>query len=627
MSTNVGSIHYDLKLDTTNFDAESAKVKSKLATMGSGLSSIGDSAVKLSAGILGVGAALGVAANAALNNASDYQQSRIAFDTMLGSAEEGQKIMKRLSDFAKKTPFDLPQVVQGAKSLLAYGIEADKIVPTFNALGNIAAGVGRDKLPQLTLAFGQVRTAGRLTGQELRQFTEAGVPLLDVLAKQSGKTAKQVKEDMERGIAPSFQEVEQAMFSMSDKGGKFFNLMEKQSNTFAGRMSNIADSVGQTIRGMLGVDVEGNIEPGSVFDKVSNAAERLMKWLEDNKSKIEKYFKDAFQWILENGDVIAVMVGTILTAAFAKLAISVLAATWPVLLIAGAVGLLYLLYKQFKPQIDIVIGKLKEFWDIIKPIRDFITNEFKKAWDDLKKSIDEFMKSTGITKEQLVLLAGIIALVVIAPTLILIGIIGLLVYAIMKVVTWVIQFQTWLNNSAATMRGWYNTAISSVSAAIQGMINWFSGLGSRIANAVGNLGGTLWNAGYTILQGFWNGLIAKWSQVANWLSSLGGRIRNLKGPIDKDRVLLVQEGNVIMQGLNKGMIQGFATVEDTLSGFNTQIGNFSPTIATPAATTNSTSVNNNIYGNITLGDQSAVNRFFDKLNRNNELSAKGMTTI
>jgi hypothetical protein len=92
--------------------------------------------------------------------------------------------------------------------------------------------------------------------------------------------------------------------------------------------------------------------------------------------------------------------------------------------------------------------------------------------------------------------------------------------------------------------------------------------------------------------------------------------------------MLFQEGNVIMQGLNKGMVEGFVDVERTLAGFNSQIGSFSPTItATPAPTGQNTSVNNNIYGNISLGDQSAVDRFFDRLNRNGELSAKGMTTI
>jgi tape measure domain-containing protein len=628
MSTNVGSIHYDLKLNTTDFDRQSAVVKSKLSTVGSGLDKLGGSAVALAGGMAVVATALAVAGNAALNNASDYQQSRIAFDTMLGSAEKGQAIMKQLSEFAKKTPFDLPQVVQGAKSLLAYGIEAEKIVPTFNALGNIAAGVGRDKLPQLTLAFGQVKTASRLTGNELRQFTEAGVPLLEALAKQSGKSAAQIKDDMERGIAPSFEEVNTAIMGMSEKGGKFFNLMEMQSNTFAGRMSNIGDSIGQIIRGMLGVDVQGNIEPGSVFDKVSKKAEELMKWLEENKGKIEKNFKDAFQWILDNGDKIAVVVGTVLVIAFAKLAIAVAAATWPVLLVAAAVLGLYLLYERFKPQIDSVIAKFQQFWESIKPIRDWIVNQFKKAWDDLKIAVSNLMNSLKPYEEQLKLLGMIILVSMVAPLVILIGIFGFLVLGVIKVITWIVQLQTWINNSIAAFNNWATMIAVRVASAIMSIIDWFRQLPGRISSAIGNMGSLLYNAGRDVLNGLWNGLKNKWNEVSRWVGSLGDKIKNLKGPIEKDRVMLFQEGNVIMQGLNKGMVEGFVDVERTLAGFNSQIGSFSPTItATPAPTGQNTSVNNNIYGNISLGDQSAVDRFFDRLNRNGELSAKGMTTI
>ena len=113
-----------------------------------------------------------------LNTAGNFEQWRIAFETMLGSVEKADTLLRDIEQFAKKTPFELPEVVENAKKLLAYNIEAEKLLPTLEALGNISAGVGREKLPFLTLAFGQVRAAGKLTGQELRQFTEAGVPLM-----------------------------------------------------------------------------------------------------------------------------------------------------------------------------------------------------------------------------------------------------------------------------------------------------------------------------------------------------------------------------------------------------------------------------------------------------------------
>lgn len=236
--------------------------------------------------------ALAAAATAAITfgikSASNLQQARVAFDTMLGSADAARKMMKRLSDFAVKTPFDLPQVVDGAKSLLAYGISAEKIIPTFKSLGSIAAGVGKDKLPQLTLAFGQVRAAGKLTGMELRQFTEAGVPLLEVLAKQSGKTAAEVKEAMENGAAPSFKEVEKAIFSMSQKGGKFYNLLEKQSKTLSGTFSNLKDVAVRSLSSLVGVSVEGEVRKGSIFYYLQVGAKNLLDYLTKNQGSFTK---------------------------------------------------------------------------------------------------------------------------------------------------------------------------------------------------------------------------------------------------------------------------------------------------------------------------------------------------
>jgi len=91
-----------------------------------------------------------------------------------------------MTNFAKKTPFTLQGLENETKKLLAYGISQKEVMADLKVLGDIAAGVGMDKLPNLTLAYGQVRAAGRLTGMELRQFTEAGVPLLEELSKVTG---------------------------------------------------------------------------------------------------------------------------------------------------------------------------------------------------------------------------------------------------------------------------------------------------------------------------------------------------------------------------------------------------------------------------------------------------------
>jgi tape measure domain-containing protein len=203
----------------------------------------------LTSAMKGVGAAgvvafgsLALVTKGVVEAGAKYEQTQIAFATMIGSAQKGQETLNKLSQFVARTPFELPQIEDASKRLLAYGTTADELIPTLKVLGDISAGVGMDKLPQLILAFGQVKAATRLTGAELRQFTEAGVPLLDELAKHFHTTAGAVQEMVsDRGV--SFDDVRVALTGLTEEGGRFFNLMDKQSASLGGLWSNFKDQV------------------------------------------------------------------------------------------------------------------------------------------------------------------------------------------------------------------------------------------------------------------------------------------------------------------------------------------------------------------------------------------------
>lgn len=175
-----------------------------------------------------------------LEAAGAMEQVDIALTTMLGSGEKAKKLTQELIAFAKKTPFEIEGIFSSTKQLLAYGFAQDEIIDTLGTLGNIAAGVGVD-MNRLALAFGQVKTTGHLMGQDLNQFTQAGVPLLSALAGVLGKTEAEVTKLKESG-AISFGAVKAALESLTQEGGKFYNLMENQSKTFLGTVSNMSDS-------------------------------------------------------------------------------------------------------------------------------------------------------------------------------------------------------------------------------------------------------------------------------------------------------------------------------------------------------------------------------------------------
>lgn len=174
--------------------------------------------------------------------ASEMEQAMIAFETMLGSAQQAKKLVNDVIKLAATTPFEQAELIDYTKRLLAMGIETQKLVPTMKSLGDIAAGVGKEKLPQIVLAFGQVATKTKLAGGELKQFTEAGVPLIAALAAQLNVGEKEIIKLTEAGKI-GFKDVEKAIENLTTGTGKFSGLMAKQAQTTQGLLSTLKDNV------------------------------------------------------------------------------------------------------------------------------------------------------------------------------------------------------------------------------------------------------------------------------------------------------------------------------------------------------------------------------------------------
>lgn len=207
---------------------------------------------------------------------SDFEQTEIAFETLIGNTEKAQKTLKDLQQFARATPFAFGDVAELSKKLLAYNFSAEELIPTMKALGDIAAGVGKDKLPQLVLALGQVRSATKLRGSELRQFTEAGVPLIGELATTLGVAEASVQSMVEAGKV-GFDDVYKSLQRLTGEGGRLNNLMAKQSGTLGGIASNVLDTLEQIVvavgkRGLLG--------------RAKTFLQGILQTLETNREKI-----------------------------------------------------------------------------------------------------------------------------------------------------------------------------------------------------------------------------------------------------------------------------------------------------------------------------------------------------
>ncbi|EOS16426.1 MULTISPECIES: tape measure protein [Bacteroidaceae] len=247
MNNNEGTTWWALGLDNAKFESDVAKSNSLFRSIGntaekegSRIDNIFRKITVAATGFFTAQQALGYAQKIAQVR-GEYQQLEVAFNTMLGSKAKADALMTQLINTAAKTPFDLVGVSSSAKQLLAYGIAADKVNDTLVRLGNIAAGLSIP-LQDIAWLYGTTMTQGRLYAEDLNQFTGRGIPMIRELAKELGVAENEVKALVAEGKV-GFPEVQKVIENLTNSGGMFYNLMEEQSKTITGKISNMEDAI------------------------------------------------------------------------------------------------------------------------------------------------------------------------------------------------------------------------------------------------------------------------------------------------------------------------------------------------------------------------------------------------
>lgn len=197
--------------------------------------------------------------NQLINVRGEFQRTEIAFTTMLQSQEKSNELMRELVDLAAKTPFNISDVTDGAKRLLAFQIPAEEVTDTLRRMGDVAAGLGVP-MGQLIHVYGQVKAQGKLMTNDLYQFMNAGIPILAELSKVLGKTEAEIKDMVGQGKI-GFEEIQQVIKGMTNEGGLFFNLMEAQSASLTGQIYNLENAIEQMFN-ELGRSMEGTLSTG-----------------------------------------------------------------------------------------------------------------------------------------------------------------------------------------------------------------------------------------------------------------------------------------------------------------------------------------------------------------------------
>ncbi|WDI41821.1 tape measure protein [Bremerella sp. P1] len=173
--------------------------------------------------------------------AAEAEQTAVAFEVLVGSAKEAQQVISALNKFSDVTPFEPEPVKQAGRQLLAFGVEAKNLLPTLNALGNIAAGIGAP-LDELAEIYGKIRVQGRVFAEDINQLQGRGINVTKELAKQLGVTNEEVRELVSEGTI-GFVEISKALEALA--AGDFADLMKKQSGTVLGLWSTLIGRIKQ----------------------------------------------------------------------------------------------------------------------------------------------------------------------------------------------------------------------------------------------------------------------------------------------------------------------------------------------------------------------------------------------
>jgi tape measure domain-containing protein len=278
MPIDIAQLQVKIGADTGEAEKGLQRVQGAVEGFGGFLKSAASQMLAFTGALIGVKAlsdAFGLAKGAIIDFNASLEQSRIAFTTMLGSAQAAEAFLFDLQKFAAQTPFEFQDVERGAKRLLAMGFAARDVKPLLTAVGDAAAalGLGAPGIDRITLALGQMQAKSKVASQEMMQLTEAGIPAWEILAQAVGKPIPVVMDLVSKGQIASKTFIDAFMeFSKLNWGG----MMEAQSRTFSGALSTIKDS--------LTIVAATAFRP--LFDRISELAQRIAVFVQSDQFQV-----------------------------------------------------------------------------------------------------------------------------------------------------------------------------------------------------------------------------------------------------------------------------------------------------------------------------------------------------
>lgn len=617
MAENVGSLYYDLTLNTAPLEGSLAAAEERVRNFGNRLSTFGSSLTQLGTTLsIAVTAPLVALGAFGVRSASQIQTAAKQMEILTGSAADTNRIIAELYNFVQGKPIKFPDAVKAAQTLAGYGVATEKVVPFMEALSRVSIATGAN-LEQLSLAFGQVNARGKLMGQDALQLINNNIPLTKVLAKELGISIEEAADKMQGGQI-SAEQFNKAMLDFANGLD-----ISKASDTFDNRMISLQGSLRALAFTILGIKVDPVkgfvVEAGGLFDRLQHAVDGLIGKIREVKGWLASLPPDTQNMIVNltllaaaAGPVLVVLgalagsigniVNLIATAA-PLLGTSALALTGWGAVILAVVGALTFLELKFHA----ISGAISEMWSFVGPV---LMPALQLLWNTIQTQLVPALQNLWaqvgpILTPALRILGGIVltqlVAFILATTYALVGI----TYAISAVINWLASLVNWIRTSIAA---------------------WGQILGAawNAVNSLFGLAGAAYNAGKALLEAFGRGIAAAAGGAISSARSVLDKIRNLlphsdakEGPLSD----LTLSGQKLVETIAAGVRQANPALRDAMAQVLMQ-----PNVALAAAPGQYAGMGGNTNIHIgTINDKSDADYILRRADRNTELTELGIS--
>lgn len=422
--------------------------------------------------IMSIGGALVTATGNFIQSASDLQSLRASFESLTGSAESASDVMSQLFSFGRDTAFTNNQIQKTARSFLAAGVSVEDLGTFMKQAGDIAGATGAD-LEQFTLPLTQAIARGKLQTQDFYQILNSGAGAFRKnLEEQVIKRGLGNLQDALSDGTVTTEVLNSALQDATREGGFAFQGAIKQAKTYNGRLSNLQEAITDVGLAILGVDAKtGEVNPGGIFDELSNSVQKAVDFLSENKDSIVDFINGIVNPVRDSFKILGDMISYVI--------------------------------------------------DWLKPLIKYISEN---------KTVMEVLKTTLVVLAGLfagAILAAII--IVIGAVAALTGVIDLLVKGFTAVMEWGIKSWDGIVNAWNGAVGFFTDVVNGIKKAFESLVGFFSNLWKTITDTFKQIGTTIGNAIGSAFKNVMNGIIRF---VENTVNSVIDSINKVAKGID-----------------------------------------------------------------------------------------------